>query len=85
MPASAYRTVSEALADPQLAHRGALAEVEDEGGTFQVLNLPFRMSGADTTPAKTMAVLGEHTREFREEIGLADDAPIPSGKTAATN
>ncbi|CUU20617.1 FIG00440753 hypothetical protein CDS [Bradyrhizobium sp.] len=85
VPASAYRTVSEALADPQLAHRQALSSVEDEGGSFQVLNLPFRMSGADTTPAKTMAVLGEHTDALRQEIGLAGDAPIPSGKTAATN
>ncbi|AWL97578.1 CoA transferase [Bradyrhizobium ottawaense] len=84
VPASAYRTVSEALADPQLAHRQALSEVRDEGGSFQVLNLPFRMSGADTTPAKTMAVLGEHTDALREEISLADDASIPTGKTAAT-
>lgn len=83
VPASAYRTVSEALADPQLAHRQALSEVRDEGGSFQVLNLPFRMSGADTTPAKTMAVLGEHTDALRAEIGLADDASIPTGKTAA--
>lgn len=83
VPASAYRTVPEALADPQLAHRQALSEVRDEGGSFQVLNLPFRMSGADTTPAKTMAVLGEHTDALRDEIGLADDAPIPAGKTAA--
>ncbi|MBR0858174.1 CaiB/BaiF CoA transferase family protein [Bradyrhizobium liaoningense] len=82
VPASAYRTVSEALADPQLAHRQALSVVEDEGGSFRVLNLPFRMSGADTAPGKTMAVLGEHTHELREEVGLADDAPIPSGKTA---
>ncbi|MDA9509660.1 carnitine dehydratase [Bradyrhizobium sp. CCBAU 11386] len=82
VPASAYRTVSEALADPQLAHRQALSSVEDEGGSFQVLNLPFRMSGADTTPAKTMAALGEHTDALRDEIGLADVASIPSGKTA---
>jgi crotonobetainyl-CoA:carnitine CoA-transferase CaiB-like acyl-CoA transferase len=59
--------------------------VEDEGGSFQVLNLPFRMSGADTTPARTMAVLGEHTSALRDEIGLANEASIPSGKTAATN
>lgn len=83
VPASAYRTVSEALADPQLAHRQALSEVRDEGGSFQVLNLPFRMSGADTTPAKTVAVLGEHTDALRDEIGLASETPIPSGKTAA--
>lgn len=82
VPASAYRTVSEALADPQLAHRQALSEVRDEGGSFQVLNLPFRMSGADITPAKMMAVLGEHTDALRDEIGLADDAPTPTGRTA---
>jgi len=35
VPCSAYRTVAEALRDPQLAHRGALAEVEDDGGTFK--------------------------------------------------
>lgn len=83
VPASAYRTVAEALADPQLAHRQALSAVEDEGGSFQVLNLPFRMSGADTTPGRTVAALGQHTRELRGEIGLGDDAPIPSDKTAA--
>lgn len=85
VPASAYRTVSEALADPQLAHRRALSEVRDEGGSFQVLNLPFRMSGADTAPAKTVSMLGEHTDALRKETGLSDDAPIPPGKTAAAS
>jgi hypothetical protein len=32
-----------------------------------------------------MAVLGEHTDALRDEIGLGDEAPIPSGKTAATS
>lgn len=82
VPASAYRTIAEALADPQLAHRQALSSVEDGGGSFQVLNLPFRMTGADTTPGKTIAVLGEHTRELRDEVGLSEDTSIPSGKTA---
>jgi hypothetical protein len=43
------------------------------------------MTGSDTTPGETMAVLGEHTRALREEIGLDNAAPIPSGKTKATN
>jgi crotonobetainyl-CoA:carnitine CoA-transferase CaiB-like acyl-CoA transferase len=85
VPASAYRTIKEALADPQLAHRQALSSVEDGGGSFRVLNLPFRMTGADTTPSKTMAELGEHTDALRDEIGLGDNAPIPSGKTQATS
>ena len=83
VPASAYRTIAEALGDPQLAHRQALTEVEDGGGTFRVLNLPFRMSGADTTPAKTMSVLGEHTCEFSGKTEHAGAAPSPSAKTSA--
>jgi crotonobetainyl-CoA:carnitine CoA-transferase CaiB-like acyl-CoA transferase len=73
VPSSAYRTVAQALADPQLAHRGALAEVEDGGGTFRVLNLPFRMSGAKVSAAKRMATLGEHTRAYLREAGLTED------------
>jgi crotonobetainyl-CoA:carnitine CoA-transferase CaiB-like acyl-CoA transferase len=72
VPSSAYRTVKEALADPQIAHRGALADVEDGGGTFKVLNLPFRMSGAKVSAARKMATLGEHTRAYLKETGLTD-------------
>jgi crotonobetainyl-CoA:carnitine CoA-transferase CaiB-like acyl-CoA transferase len=72
VPSSAYRTVAEALADPQLAHRGALAEVEDGGGTFKVLNLPFRMSGANVSAARRMATLGEHTVAYLKETGLSE-------------
>jgi CoA:oxalate CoA-transferase len=72
VPSSAYRTVKQALADPQIAHRGALAEVEDGGGTFKVLNLPFRMSGAKVSAARKMATLGEHTRAYLKESGLSD-------------
>jgi CoA:oxalate CoA-transferase len=73
VPCSAYRTVAEALSDPQIAHRGALSEVRDGGGTFKVLNLPFRMSGAAVSAGKRMATLGEHTVAFLRETGLAED------------
>ena len=73
VPSSAYRTVAEALKDPQLAHRGALAEVEDGGGSFKVMNLPFRMSGARVSAAKRMSTLGEHTRAYLQETGLSED------------
>src|SRR2546423_6248244 len=73
VPSSAYRTVAEALRDPQIAHRGALAEVEDDGGTFKVLNLPFRMSGAKVSAAQRMSTLGEHTRAYLKETGLSED------------
>ena len=44
VPAAAYRTVREAMADPQLEHRGAFGEVRDAAGSFKALNPPFRMS-----------------------------------------
>jgi crotonobetainyl-CoA:carnitine CoA-transferase CaiB-like acyl-CoA transferase len=73
VPCSAYRTVAEALNDPQIAHRGALSEVSDGGGTFKVLNLPFRMSGATVSAAKKMATLGEHTLALLKQAGLSQD------------
>jgi CoA:oxalate CoA-transferase len=73
VPCSAYRTVAEAMADPQIAHRGALAEVEDDAGSFKVLNLPFRMSGASVGAGKRAPALGEHTSALLGESGLSED------------
>ena len=63
VPAAAYRTVREALADPQLEHRSHLQEVADAGGTFKALNPPFRMSASSTAVGARAPGLGEHTRE----------------------
>mgnify|MGYP001121677235 CR=1 FL=1 len=74
-----------ALGDPQVAHRGALAEVQDGGGTFKVMNLPFRMSGAKVAAAPRMSTLGEWLDHpvggpvLRERIGtrLSESADLP--------
>jgi crotonobetainyl-CoA:carnitine CoA-transferase CaiB-like acyl-CoA transferase len=71
VPVAAYRTVREAMADPQLAHRGAFAEVADAGGTFKALNPPFRMSAADVGAGARVAALGEHTRDVLAAAGFA--------------
>jgi crotonobetainyl-CoA:carnitine CoA-transferase CaiB-like acyl-CoA transferase len=73
VPSSAYRTVAEALADPQLTHRRALAEVEDNGGKFRVMNMPFRMSGAKVAAGKRVSTLGEHTRALLKETGFSEE------------
>jgi CoA:oxalate CoA-transferase len=73
VPASPYRTVKEVLEDPQLAHRGALAEVQDKGGTFKVVNPPFRLSAAPVQVARFVASLGQHTREILEMAGYAPE------------
>jgi crotonobetainyl-CoA:carnitine CoA-transferase CaiB-like acyl-CoA transferase len=69
VPSSPYRTVKETMADPQLAHRAAFAEVHDAGGTFQALNPPFRLSAATAAAVPCVAALGEHTEELLAEIG----------------
>jgi crotonobetainyl-CoA:carnitine CoA-transferase CaiB-like acyl-CoA transferase len=70
VPSSPYRTVKQAMADPQLAHRRAFAEVHDAGGAFLALNPPFRMSAAKTAAARPrVAALGEHTEVVLAEIG----------------
>jgi CoA:oxalate CoA-transferase len=71
VPAAAYRTVKEAMADPQMAHREALGEVRDAGGTFKALNPPFRMTASRTRVGTFSAALGEHTVEV---LGSLEDA-----------
>jgi crotonobetainyl-CoA:carnitine CoA-transferase CaiB-like acyl-CoA transferase len=84
VPSSAYRTVAEALSDPQLAHRGALSEVEDEGGAFKVMNLPFRMSEARVAAGKRAATLGEHTVAMLRQSGLSEpEIAAFTGKTVS--
>jgi crotonobetainyl-CoA:carnitine CoA-transferase CaiB-like acyl-CoA transferase len=70
VPSSPYRTVREAMADPQIAHRRAFAEVTDAGGTFLALNPPFRLSAAPAAAQPTVAGLGEHTKEILAAIGF---------------
>ena len=69
VPSSPYRTVKEAMADPQLAHRQAFAEIHDAGGTFRALNPPFRMTATPAAARPQVASLGEHTEEVLGEIG----------------
>jgi CoA:oxalate CoA-transferase len=73
VPNSPYRTVAEALADPQIAHREALARVRDRGGSFQVINAPFRLSGAETSVRDFAVGLGENTLEILSTLGYADN------------
>ena len=72
VPSAAYRTVRDAMADPQLAHRQAFAEVADAGGTFKVLNPPFRMSASRTKAGAHAPSLGEHTQSVLASAGFTE-------------
>ena len=86
VPSSPYRTVKEAMADPQLAHRRAFAEIHDAGGTFRALNPPFRMSDTPAAASPHVASLGEHTAELLAEIGYtpSEVAGLVSPATASS-
>ena len=71
VPSSPYRTVKEAMADPQLAHREAFGEIRDAGGSFLALNPPFRMSAAATAARPFAVAFGENTEEILAELGYS--------------
>ncbi|HEX6441373.1 MAG TPA: CoA transferase [Stellaceae bacterium] len=73
VPSSPYRTVKEAMADPQLAHRSAFAEIHDRGGTFRALNPPFRFTSAEAKSKPFVAALGEHTEAVLAEAGFSPE------------
>jgi len=69
VPSSPYRTVREAMADPQITHRRSFAEVRDTGGTFLAINPPFHMTAATAAVRAFVAALGQHTGELLAEVG----------------
>ena len=72
VPCSPYRTVREAMADPQIEHRQALADVEDAGGSFKVMNPPFRFTVTRASVGARGASLGEDTRAVLREAGYGE-------------
>ena len=71
VPCSPYRTVQEAMTDPQLAHRRAFGTVRDAAGTFEALNPPFRFSDARAAVQPYAAALGENGDEVLAEAGYS--------------
>lgn len=70
VPCSPYVTVTEALQDPQVEHRGSLCTIEDGGGTYKSPAPPFRFSGSPLQSGPTVAALGEDTKAVLAQAGL---------------
>jgi CoA:oxalate CoA-transferase len=58
VPCSRFLTVGEALADPHLAERGSLAQVNDGAGAFRVPNPPFQFSTSLAAAGGKVSQLG---------------------------
>jgi crotonobetainyl-CoA:carnitine CoA-transferase CaiB-like acyl-CoA transferase len=69
VPCSPYVTVTEALKDPQVAHRGTLCSITDASGTYQSPAPPFRFSGSDLQSGPHVSSLGEQTRAVLSKAG----------------
>jgi CoA:oxalate CoA-transferase len=71
VPCSPYLTVTEALQDPQVEHRGSLCTIEDSAGAYKSPAPPFRFSGSALQSGPKVANLGEHTKSVLDEAGLS--------------
>lgn len=67
VPCSRYRTVAEAMADPQIATRGLLAKIGNGDESFLVTNPPYAMSVSNVQARPFVATLGEHTAQVLTE------------------
>ena len=64
IPCAKYRSVGEAADDPQLLHRGMIAETEDAAGRLRVPNSPFLFSHTQAAVQPWVAKVGQHNREI---------------------
>jgi CoA:oxalate CoA-transferase len=71
VPCSPYLTVTEALNDPQVEHRGSLCTIEDRAGVYQSPAPPFRFSGSPLQSGPKVSSLGEHTKSALAEAGFS--------------
>jgi CoA:oxalate CoA-transferase len=68
VPCSRYRSVAQALDDPQMRQRGMLTRLGNEDESFLVANPPFKFSRSEVTARTGLPSLGEHTREVLNEV-----------------
>jgi CoA:oxalate CoA-transferase len=73
VPCSRYRTVGEAMADPQIEARGTFSELGTGDGRFKVANAPYKFSRTTMHARARLAGLGEHSAEvLRQKLDLTD-------------
>jgi crotonobetainyl-CoA:carnitine CoA-transferase CaiB-like acyl-CoA transferase len=73
VPNGAVRTVTDALADPQLAAREMIVPLEHATvGSIRVLGTPLKLSETPASVRLPPPALGQHTAAILKELGLSD-------------
>jgi formyl-CoA transferase len=74
VPCGAVRSVTEALADPQLAARGMIVPLEHQvAGPVRVLGNPLKLSDTPVEIRTPPPALGQHTDAIlRQDVRLSD-------------
>jgi len=75
VPSGAVRSVTEALADPQLAAREMIVPLDHlTAGPIRVLGTPLKLSDTPAAVRTPPPALGQHTAAILAEFGFTDDA-----------
>jgi len=72
IPSAPIRNIADVVADPELAARGMLHQMEDAGSSFLTAGSPFHINGSPPSLSPHAPKLGEHTqmvlREWLEDV-----------------
>ena len=72
VPCSPINTVAEAIADPQVQHRGMIVEVPAHSGNRYVKH-PLHMPYTEMVEEQPSPTLGEHSARVLEELGFSEE------------